>query len=44
MFITILYIQDPKNPDLMKENIAKMISSLTYQEAVDRVDKYIAKK
>ena len=28
----------------MKENVAKMISSLTYQEIVDRVDKHITIK
>ena len=28
----------------MKENVAKIISTLTYQETVDRVDKHITTK
>ena len=44
VFVTMLYIQDPNNSDPMKENVVKMISSPTYQETVDRVDKHIATK
>ena len=43
-FITMLYIQDPINLDLMKKSIVKMISTLIHQETVDRVDRYIANK